>query len=91
MTMHQRPATHLVDPTIRPLYESDLPEADRVFRLAFGTFLGVPDPLTFWADTAHLQTRWRADPTRVFASEVAGELVGSNVATHWAASDSSVR
>jgi GNAT superfamily N-acetyltransferase len=83
MTMHQRPTAHLGDLTIRPLHERDLPEADRIFRLAFGTFLGVPDPLTFWADTAHLQTRWHADPTRVFAAEMAGALVGSNVATHW--------
>jgi GNAT superfamily N-acetyltransferase len=83
MTIHQRPTTHLVDVTIRPLYERDLPEADRVFRLAFGTFLGVPDPLTFWIETADLRTRWRADPTSVFAAEVAGELVGSNVATDW--------
>ena len=83
MTMHQHPAAHPVDLTIRPLHEHDLPEAQRIFRLAFGTFLGLPDPLTFWTDAAHLQTRWRADPTSVFAAEVGGALVGSNVATHW--------
>jgi predicted N-acetyltransferase YhbS len=83
MTMHQHPAAHPIDLTIRPLHEHDLPEAQRIFRLTFGTFLGLPDPLTFWTDTAHLQTRWRADPTSVFAAEVGGALVGSNVATHW--------
>jgi GNAT superfamily N-acetyltransferase len=83
MTTHQQPATHPVDLTIRPLLERDVPEADRIFRLAFGTFLGLPDPLTFWADTAYLETRWRADPTRVFAAEAGGALVGSNVASHW--------
>jgi len=31
----------------RPLGESDLPEADRIMRLAFGTFLGLPDPSGF--------------------------------------------
>lgn len=33
--------------TIRPLEESDLPEADRIFRIAFGTFLGLPDPVAY--------------------------------------------
>ena len=42
MTMHQHPATHSLDLTIRPLHEHDLPEAQRVFRLAFGTFLPGP-------------------------------------------------
>lgn len=31
---------------IRPLEEGDLAEADRILRLAFGTFLGLPDPFT---------------------------------------------
>jgi hypothetical protein len=35
--------------TIRLLRESDLPVADRILRLAFGTFLGLPDPLKFMA------------------------------------------
>ncbi|HEY7127795.1 MAG TPA: GNAT family N-acetyltransferase [Ktedonobacterales bacterium] len=83
MTMHRRPATHLGQVTIRPLEEQELPEATRIFRLAFGTFLGVPDPSMFWADTEHVQTRWSADPTRVFAAEAEGILVGSNVATRW--------
>jgi hypothetical protein len=29
---------------VRPLQEADLEAADRVMRLAFGTFLGLPDP-----------------------------------------------
>ena len=36
--------------SIRPLQESDLPEADRIYRLAFGTFLNVPDPIAFFGD-----------------------------------------
>lgn len=31
------------DVVVRPLEEDDLPEADRTMRLAFGTFLGLPD------------------------------------------------
>ena len=36
---------------IRPLEERDLAEADRILRLAFGTFLGLPDPLKMFGDS----------------------------------------
>lgn len=42
---------------IRPLREADLPEADRIFRLAFGTFLGMPEPLAFAGDADYVSTR----------------------------------
>ena len=32
---------------IRPLRETELDAADRIFREAFGTFVGLPDPLRF--------------------------------------------
>ena len=35
---------------IRPLEERDVPEAQRIIRVAFGTFLGAPDPEKFWSD-----------------------------------------
>jgi hypothetical protein len=35
---------------VRPLREPDLDDADRIFRLAFGTFIGLPDPLAFGGD-----------------------------------------
>jgi len=73
----------LLDVTIRPLRESELETADRIVRLAFGTFLDLPNPETFWADTDYLRPRWKADPTRVFAAEVDGELVGTNVVSNW--------
>lgn len=68
---------------IRPLKENELGEADRIFRLAFGTFLGLPDPLAFMGDADYVRTRWQADPASAFAAEVDGELVGSNFATNW--------
>jgi GNAT superfamily N-acetyltransferase len=64
--------------SIRPLGESDLPEADRIMRLAFGTFLGLPDPSGFLGDAAYVRTRWLADPATAFAACVNDELVGSN-------------
>ena len=69
--------------SIRPLNEDDLGEADRIFRLAFGTFLGLPDPLMFLGDGDYVRTRWQADPASAFAAEADGELVGSNFATNW--------
>jgi len=35
-----------VPPAVDTLSERDLPEAERIFRIAFGTFLGVPEPET---------------------------------------------
>jgi GNAT superfamily N-acetyltransferase len=69
--------------TIRPLEEADLGEADRIMRLAFGTFLGLPDPGSFMGDADYVRTRWAADPTCALAAEVGGRLVGTNFLTRW--------
>lgn len=68
---------------VQPLEERDLASADRVMRLAFGTFLGLPDPMAAMGDTRYVRTRWLADPTAAFGATVDGELVGSNFATTW--------
>ena len=68
---------------VRPLIESDLPAADRIIRVAFGTFLGMPDPTAFMGDGSMARTRWLADPGAVLAAEHNGNIVGSNFATNW--------
>ncbi|MDQ3750168.1 MAG: GNAT family N-acetyltransferase [Acidobacteriota bacterium] len=68
---------------VRPLQESDLPAADRIFRVAFGTFLGVPEPENFFGDASYVKTRWLANRHAAFAAEINGEVVGSNFATNW--------
>src|ERR671930_726387 len=69
---------------IRQLAESDLATADRMFRLAFGTFLGLPDPMSFFGDADYVKTRFLADPTSTLAAESAnGELVGFNFVINW--------
>ena len=68
---------------IRPLTAPDLSGAGHIIRLAFGTFLGAPEPAQFWADMDYANTRWHADPTAAFGAELDGELVGSNFATRW--------
>jgi GNAT superfamily N-acetyltransferase len=73
----------LPEATIRLVREEDLPAADRILRLAFGTFLGLPDPLKFMGDADYVRTRWLADPSTVFGAELDGELVGTNFATRW--------
>jgi GNAT superfamily N-acetyltransferase len=70
-------------PYKRESRERDLTEADRLLRLAFGTYLGLPDPSVFLGDADVVRPRWRADPSRAFCTEVDGELLGSNFATRW--------
>src|SRR5215216_5884689 len=69
--------------SVRPLQENDLSAADHIMRLAFGTFLGLPEPTTFMGDAGYVRTRWLADPSTAFGAEIDGELVASNFATHW--------
>jgi GNAT superfamily N-acetyltransferase len=73
----------LTDVSVRPLQEEDLPVADRIMRLAFGTFLGLPDPLAFMGDADYVRTRSLADNVAAFGAEIDGELAGSNFATNW--------
>lgn len=68
---------------IGPLREEDLGEANRVMRLAFGTFLGLPDPLQFMGDRDMITPRWKAKNTKVLAARIDGRLVGANVITRW--------
>ena len=70
-------------PIIRSLKEVDLDEADRISRIAFGTFLGLLDPGTFYGDADFVRTRFRADPSLSLAAEMYGQLVGSNFVANW--------
>jgi GNAT superfamily N-acetyltransferase len=76
-------ATTVTAATVRPLRENDLPSADKIMRQAFGTFIGLPDPLAFAGDAAYIRPRWFADPHAALGVELGGELVGSNFVTNW--------
>jgi GNAT superfamily N-acetyltransferase len=84
---HDAPATDSVSKAGRPavieLRDEDLPEAERILRLAFGTFLGVPEPETFWADRDYVYGRKCAAHVAAFGAMIDGKLVGSNFATRW--------
>src|SRR5690349_12772653 len=69
--------------TVRPLQETELSTADSIMRLAFGTFIGLPEPMSFMGDAAYVRNRRLADPEAAFAAESAGELIGSHFATNW--------
>jgi hypothetical protein len=68
---------------VRPLAVEDLDEADRICRVAFGTFLQVPEPETFFGDAELVRTRWKADPGAALAAVLDGRLAGSNFAANW--------
>jgi GNAT superfamily N-acetyltransferase len=85
MAMKNQASARTASPnvSVRALRNSDLAIADRVMRLAFGTFLGMPDPATFMGDADYVRTRWRSDPSAAFAADVGGELGGSVFTTNW--------
>jgi GNAT superfamily N-acetyltransferase len=79
----QQPATEALDVSIEHLREEDLPEADRIFRLAFGTFMGLPDPAQFHVGGDYIRTRWITDSGAAFAAKTQGRLLGTNFGTNW--------
>lgn len=68
---------------VRPLAEGDVAAADRIFRLAFGTFIGLKDPLSFRGDAEMIRTRRRSQPDGAFGAYRDGELIGSSFASRW--------
>jgi GNAT superfamily N-acetyltransferase len=65
------------------LRQSELEEADRIVRVAFGTFLGVPNPPEFMGDREFMVPRWRSKNVKVLAAREGGRLLGTNVVTRW--------
>jgi GNAT superfamily N-acetyltransferase len=65
------------------LKESELAEAGRILQVAFGTFLGLPNPLDFMGDRDLMTPRWRSPHVKVIAARDGDRLIGSNVATRW--------
>jgi GNAT superfamily N-acetyltransferase len=70
-------------PVVGPLDDEDLPEAERILRLAFGTFLGAPDPANFRSDRDYVYGRQRSPHVATFGAKLDGRLVGSNFVTNW--------
>lgn len=67
---------------IGPLQQHELGDANRIFNVAFGTFLGAPDPASFFGDRSFLLPRWEIGAT-ILAARIDDRLIGSNVVTRW--------
>jgi len=81
--MGEKSVADTIGVRVRPLAAEDLAEADRICRVAFGTFLGMPEPEKMFGDADMVRTRWRADPGAGLAAELDGRLAGSNFAANW--------
>jgi predicted N-acetyltransferase YhbS len=68
---------------VREMQSADVPEVDRIIRLAFGTFLNVPDPMTVFGDSHYAAPRFRASAVVKHVAEVEGKIVGSVFLTRW--------
>lgn len=68
---------------IAALKETDLAEALRITRLAFGTFLGLPDPMAFMGDRDLITPRFRSSHVKAVAARLDGRLIGFNLITRW--------
>lgn len=65
------------------MQREDLAEARRICHVAFGTFLGMPDPEACFGDREFVLTRWQANPELALVAEANGRLAGSNLLANW--------
>jgi len=77
---HGKPAART---SVRRMQETDISTARSILRVAFGTFIGVPDPSSFASDKEYVATRWKANPDAALVAEADGAVLGSNFATNW--------
>ncbi|HVX26137.1 MAG TPA: GNAT family N-acetyltransferase [Parafilimonas sp.] len=68
---------------IRRLEQKDLVQADHIMRLAFGTYLGSPEPANFFGETDYICTRFKANPKYAFCAEVNNNIAGSVFVSNW--------
>ncbi len=71
------------DVKVGPLKRAELKEADRIFRVAFGTYVGMPNPAEFMGDRDLLISRWHAPHVKALAARDNGRLIGTNLLTRW--------
>lgn len=72
-----------MDPLILPLEKEHLPEARRVFRLAFGTFLGLPEPMKFGPGVDFHGWRREMNPEGAWGAFAGERLIGSVITSRW--------
>jgi len=77
------PPTKRGQVAVAALREEDLPAAERICRIAFGTFFGAPEPEKVFSDLDCVRSRYRAPHIAAFGATLDGDFVGSNFATKW--------
>lgn len=68
---------------VRQLAEEDIAAADRINRIAFGTFFGLETPSAFRGDGEVISGRFAANPDGAFAAELDGKLVACGFVMDW--------
>ena len=68
---------------IRAMTAADLAAAAHVWRLAFGTHFGAPEPARFREDMRFIETRFATDPATAFVAERNGRILGSIIGMDW--------
>jgi len=65
------------------LKPSEGEEADRIFRRAFGTFLGLPEGSSFMGDRQMVLPRLKSSHVKAFAARDGGRVIGISLITRW--------
>lgn len=73
------------DIAVRPMKADDVPEADRIFRVAFATYLQIQDPQAFMTGREMVRGRFGTDPSGAIVAVDGDKVVGSNLITNWGA------
>jgi GNAT superfamily N-acetyltransferase len=68
---------------VHPMRPSEVAESDRIFKLAFATYLEIPDPATFMMGRDMFRVRYEADPRGAICATRDGVVVGSNIIADW--------
>lgn len=68
---------------VRPLEERDIEAAEKVRRLAFGTYFGLPDPLAFSGSARPITLRRRLWPDGALVAEKDDAIIGVAIASRW--------
>ena len=72
--------------TVVPLAQADLREASELVRLAFATFIEVPEPGEFWNDRDYVHNRWNAPHSQWFKALIDERMVGVMCVSRWGSS-----
>lgn len=71
------------DIDIHRMQSSEVADAERIFKIAFATYLEMPDPATLMTGRDLFQMRYESDPRGALCATRDGVVVGSNIIADW--------